>query len=127
MIVALRNTICIFGLVLVSPILLISAIFVIVEDGYSPFFIQDRLGKNGEIFSMYKIRTMKKKTPQDGTHNVNEKYHLTTGKLIRKFKLDEFPQILNVIRGDINLIGPRPGLIVQQELKAERNKKIFIL
>jgi len=54
MIVALRNTICIFGLVLVSPILLISAIFVIVEDGYSPFFIQDRLGKNGEIFSMYK-------------------------------------------------------------------------
>jgi O-antigen biosynthesis protein WbqP len=123
MIVALRNTICILGLILISPILFISAIFIIIEDGYPPFFIQDRLGKNEEIFSMYKIRTMKKKAPQDGTHNVNEKYHLTTGKLIRKLKLDEFPQIVNVIRGDINLIGPRPGLIMQQALRAERSKK----
>ena len=123
MIVALRNTICILGLMLISPILLISAIFIIIEDGYPPFFIQERLGINEKIFSMYKIRTMKKQTPQDGTHNVNEKYLLSAGKLIRKLKLDEFPQIVNVIRGDINLIGPRPGLIMQEALKAERVKK----
>ena len=120
--IILRNLICLIGLFLMSPIILLSTILIILEDGFPPFFKQDRLGKDKEIISIYKIRTMKKNSPQDGTHNVNNSYHLLSGRLIRKIKLDEFPQLINVIQGDINLIGPRPGLIVQEELTTHRTK-----
>ena len=124
--IIIRNLICLIGLSLVSPLILISIIFITIEDGFPAFFKQKRLGKNKKIFSIYKIRTMKKNSPQDGTHNVNHGYHLLAGSYIRKIKLDEFPQLLNVILGDINLIGPRPGLLMQKELTNQRtNNNIY--
>ena len=126
MIVALRNFICVVGLIFIMPILLFIAILIILEDGFPPFFIQERLGLNKKIFKIYKIRTMKNNTPQLGTHEVKNYFQLRSGAFARGLKLDEFPQLINVLIGEINLVGPRPGLVTQEELEIARSKnKIF--
>jgi lipopolysaccharide/colanic/teichoic acid biosynthesis glycosyltransferase len=119
----LRNFTCAIGLILISPLLLFAALAIILEDGMPVLFVQERVGKNKKIFRIIKIRTLKRGTPNTGTHELNQKYHLTCGKIFRKIKLDEFPQLLNVLKGDINLIGPRPGLISQTELTKFRSTK----
>ena len=126
MLVIIRNIICFIILMLMLPIMLLVSLLVFFEDGLPIFFRQERLGKNKKIFNIYKIRTMKNDAPQLGTHAVSESFLLKIGKLIRKIKLDEFPQLINVIIGDINLVGPRPGLVTQKVLESERErKKIF--
>ena len=85
-------------------------------------FIQERLGFQKKIFRLFKLRTMKKNTLQAGTHDVDRAQILRCGKIIRKFKLDEFLQLINVLKGDINLVGPRPSLENQTELALEREK-----
>ena len=121
--IIIRNIICLAGIVCVSPILIIALVCIVIEDGYPIFFKQERIGKNKKIFNIYKLRTMKTNAPQLGTHQVGLSYMLKIGKVIRACKLDEFPQLFNVLKGDINLVGPRPGLVVQQELTQERSKK----
>lgn len=118
-----RNIICFAVLVLVLPIMVFASLLIFFEDGLPIFFKQERLGKNKKIFTIYKIRTMKNDAPQLGTHAVSKNFLLKIGKLIRKIKLDEFPQLINVIIGDINLVGPRPGLVTQEMLSSERDKK----
>ena len=121
-IIVLRNLICIIGLIVISPILILLACFIFIEDGQPVFFTQERLGINRQIFKIYKIRTMKKNTPQLGTHEVKRHFQLRAGAFARNLKLDEFPQLLNVIKGDINLVGPRPGLLNQNDLEQARIK-----
>ena len=111
-----------FGLFLLTPILLFSLLLVLIEDGLPLFFLQDRLGFNRKVFKMYKIRTMFNGTPNLGTHDVSNVNYLKTGHILRKLKIDELPQIINFIKGDINLIGPRPGLPNQDELTQCRNE-----
>ena len=118
-----RNLICITGLIIMSPFLLFATLVIILEDGIPVFFIQERVGKNNKTFKIFKIRTLKKDAPNTGTHQLDQKYQLICGKLFRKIKLDEFPQLINVIKGDINLIGPRPGLISQTDLTKIRSAK----
>ena len=122
-IVALRNIICIAALFCLLPVFAILSILLVAEDGFPIFFIQKRLGIEKRVFKIFKIRTMKKNTPQLGTHDVGEEYKLKTGILIRATKFDEFPQLANVILGDINLVGPRPGLLTQTELLNDRSLK----
>jgi len=117
---ALRNIICLLGLLIIAPIICIVSIAVMLEDGYPFFFKQKRIGLDQKTFTIYKVRTLKKNAPQVGTHDLSDDFKLKTGKIIRKFKLDEFPQLINVLKGDINLIGPRPGLISQTELEDAR-------
>ena len=116
----IRNLICIIGLLLILPLLLISALIIIAEDGLPFLFAQNRIGKNLLIFKIFKIRTLKVSSPNTGTHELNNSYRLLSGTIIRKIKLDEFPQLVNVLMGDINLIGPRPGLPEQIELRDAR-------
>ena len=120
-IVALRNFICIIGLLLISPFLILAGILILVEDGLPIFFIQNRLGLKKTIFRIYKLRTMKKNTPQRGTHEIGKSYQLKAGKIARSLKIDEFPQLINVLKGEINLVGPRPGLKSQIELERARS------
>jgi O-antigen biosynthesis protein WbqP len=103
-----------------TPILLLAGLMIIIEDGMPILFIQERLGENSKIFKIIKIRTLKNSVPNIGTHELQEKHLLKIGKLLRKIKIDEFPQLFNVLRGELNIVGPRPGLPTQTDLKQER-------
>ena len=125
-IIVLRNFICLIGLILLSLPLFVVAFCLLIEDGMPVLFKQKRRGQNNKIFLIYKIRTMKNNTPELGTHDVNSMFKLKTGAVIRALKIDEFPQLVNVIKGDLNLVGPRPGLETQMELtEARLNKNIY--
>lgn len=117
------------GLILLSPVFLIVAIAVVVDDPGPVFFTQKRIGKNmkGRIsyFRLYKFRSMKMSTPHDmPTHLLEnpEQYITRVGRILRKTSLDELPQILNILKGDMSIIGPRPALWNQDDLYAEREK-----
>tara|TARA_B100001287_G_scaffold21255_1_gene15637 strand:- start:1337 stop:1927 length:591 start_codon:yes stop_codon:yes gene_type:complete len=119
----IRNIICLIALIVISPLLFFSALLIILEDGLPIFFTQERIGLNKKAFTMYKMRTMKKNAPQLATHEVKPNFLLATGNLIRALKLDEFPQLLNVVLGHLNLVGPRPSLAVQTLLIRERESR----
>lgn len=110
------------GLILLTPLLLISIFFIFIEDGFPVFFIQKRLGINKKVFNLYKIRSMYKDAPNLGTHEVSNVHYLKVGSILRKLKIDELPQVVNYLKGDINLIGPRPGLPNQYELTKYRDE-----
>jgi|TARA_B100001964_G_C14072127_1_gene526343 O-antigen biosynthesis protein WbqP len=88
------------------------------------FFISDRIGEDKKVFKMIKFRTMKTNTPQINSNDLinPEKYITSFGKLLREYSLDEIPQILNVIKGDMSIVGPRPALFNQYELIKMRDK-----
>ncbi len=111
-----------FGILLLSPLIIIASICIFLEDGFPVFFNQKRIGKNEKIFTLFKIRTMQKDTPNLGTHEININRYLKIGKILRDFKIDELPQIINFIIGDLNLVGPRPGLPNQIKLLNYRKR-----
>jgi O-antigen biosynthesis protein WbqP len=111
----------IFSLILLiclSPILLIVAITIIVDDGFPILFRQKRVGQNNAHFWIYKFRTMKKDAPDIATHLVKDGTSLYTsiGPFLRKFSFDELPQLFNILKGDMIFIGPRPALYNQDDL-----------
>ena len=95
------------------------------EDRGSAFFAQKRVGIHKRHFSMYKFRSMRNDTPHDvPTHLLEnpEQYLLRCGKWMRKYSIDELPQIFNILKGDMSIVGPRPALWNQFDLIAERDK-----
>jgi len=112
--------------ILISPILAIIAMLIIFDDGFPVIFRQKRVGKYNSKFWIYKFRTMKKDTPDIPTHLVKDPSILYTesGPCLRKFSLDELPQLFNILKGEITFIGPRPALYNQDDLiqlRTERN------
>jgi len=107
-----------FILTVLSPIFLFVAFAILIEDGYPFFFIQKRIGINYSFFNIYKFRSMKKNTPNVATHLLinPDQYLLKIGKLIRKTSLDELPNLINIIKGEMVFVGPRPALYNQQDL-----------
>lgn len=117
----------ILGLFLLLPIFFLVT-FISYFDTGSPFLIQKRVGKNLNPFMLIKFRTMKVNTSFVATHLVNKKNITNFGYFLRKFKIDEFLQLWNVLIGDMSLVGPRPCLFNQKRLISERKKKrIFIV
>lgn len=112
----------IFGLLILSPILLILFIGGTIDTG-APIFFQKRLGKNKKEFTLFKFRSMKLETNSLGTHLIDANSITQWGKIIRKLKLDELPQLFNVLIGDMSLVGPRPNLPNQLELIKEREAR----
>ncbi len=110
------------GLIILSPLLFLLWIIGLIENG-SPFFTQERVGYNEKIFLVVKFRTMKINTKSVATHLVNQSMITKYGNFLRRTKLDELPQLLNVLKGEMSLVGPRPCLSNQTELIYERKKR----
>lgn len=111
--------------IILLPFLCIFAIIIKVDSKGPILFKQKRVGKGKKLFNMYKFRTMRTDAPKDmPTHMLNnpEMYITKVGKVLRKTSLDELPQILNIIKGDMAIVGPRPALWNQDDLVAERDK-----
>jgi O-antigen biosynthesis protein WbqP len=104
--------------ILFSPLLFLISILIFSEDGFPVLFRQNRVGLHNSSFTMYKFRTMKLDTPNVATHLLTspEHYVLKIGKILRKLSLDELPNLMNIINGDMNFIGPRPALYNQDDL-----------
>ncbi len=105
-------------LLVLFPLLVLISIFIVIIDGFPVIFKQKRVGINNRVFYLYKFRTMKNKTPNIATHLLinPEKYIFKFGNLLRKLSLDELPNLINVIKGDIVFVGPRPALFNQDDL-----------
>ncbi|MGH1472165.1 MAG: sugar transferase [Cellvibrionaceae bacterium] len=115
-------TISLIGLIATLPILLIVTFIGFIDSG-SPIFIQERIGRKKSPFKLIKFRTMKAGTASLATHLVDQNTVTPFGKLLRKTKIDELPQLINVFFGQMSLVGPRPGLNNQIELTSERDKR----
>ena len=113
------------GLIVLSPVFIILAIAILIDDFGPIFFAQKRVGIHKKFFKIYKFRSMKMCTPHDApTHLLKnpEQYITRVGGFLRKYSLDELPQIWNILKGDMSIIGPRPALWNQDDLIAERDK-----
>ncbi len=108
--------------VVLSPIFLVVALAIFIEDGSPIFFKQKRVGINYTFFYIYKFRSMKKNTPNVATHLLEnpESYLLKIGGVLRKLSLDELPNLINIIKGEMVFVGPRPALYNQDDLMALR-------
>ncbi len=111
------------GLILLSPIFLVIIIIIKIDDPGPAFFKQKRVGINKSYFNLYKFRSMKVNTPDVPTHLLkNPKQYISrVGRFLRKTSLDELPQMWNILKGDMSIIGPRPALWNQDDLIAERD------
>lgn len=110
------------GFLLVLPILLIVTIIGFFDTG-SPIFLQKRVGKNKKAFTLIKFRTMSVETKSVASHLANTASITKLGAFLRKTKIDELPQLLNVLKGEMSLVGPRPNLFNQEELIQERDSR----
>ena len=113
------------GILVLSPILLILCIAIKLDSPGPILFTQKRVGIHKSHFQIYKFRTMRTDTPKDmPTHMLSnpEQYITRTGKFLRRTSLDELPQIFNIFKGDMSIVGPRPALWNQYDLIAERDK-----
>ena len=105
-------------IVILSPLFLIVALVILIEDGFPVFFTQRRVGINYSFFYILKFRSMKKNTPNVATHLLinPDQYLLKIGKFIRKTSLDELPNLINILKGEMVFVGPRPALYNQHDL-----------
>ncbi|HET8804202.1 MAG TPA: sugar transferase [Aequorivita sp.] len=100
--------VALFVLIIFSPIFIFLAVILALDFKGTPFFQQARNGKNGKVFHVLKFKTMNNETDNQGNLLPNEKRLTTLGKVVRKSSLDELPQIINVLKGEMSFIGPRP-------------------
>lgn len=109
-------------IIVLLPIFIFVIIAIAIEDGYPVFFTQKRIGINYSFFKIFKFRSMKKNTPNVATHLLSkpDEYLLKVGKFIRKTSLDELPNLINVLKGEMTFVGPRPALYNQDDLMVFR-------
>ena len=109
--------ICLFALIILSPLFLIVSVGVLISDGSPVFFRQKRVGKNNELFEIYKFRTMKRGTENVASNDLSDADVKITrfGRILRATSIDELPQLLNILNGSMSLIGPRP--LIPEETK----------
>lgn len=114
-------------LILFFPIGLVISIFILLESRGGIFYRQERIGRYGKPFKLFKFRSMRKNADKSGklTVGMKDSRITTTGYFIRKFKLDEFPQFINVILGDMSIVGPRPEVKEYVDLYTEDQRAIL--
>jgi O-antigen biosynthesis protein WbqP len=116
------------GLIFLMPVMMLIAYLVSRSSRGGVLFVQTRIGKSEKLFQCYKFRTMTHGAPVAGSHEVAESWITPTGRRLRSAKLDELPQLFNVLRGDMSLVGPRPCLPVQIDvIAARRARNVFCI
>lgn len=108
------------GLLFLWPVLLVVVMLGLFDTG-SPIFVQERVGRNKKPFKLIKFRTMSVETKSVASHLANNASITKLGSFLRKTKIDELPQLINVVKGEMSLVGPRPNLFNQEELIKERD------
>ena len=116
--------ISLFALIILSPLFLIVSVGVLISDGSPVFFRQKRVGKNNELFEIYKFRTMKRGTENVASNDLSDADVKITrfGKILRATSIDELPQLLNILNGTMSLIGPRPLIPEETKIRELRQK-----
>ncbi|GGG86028.1 hypothetical protein GCM10011585_32420 [Edaphobacter dinghuensis] len=117
-------------MVLLAPLFFLIAFFIKLDSSGSAFFVQDRVGRNGELFKMYKFRSMYKGTPQYELSPTTPFDPRITriGRFLRKTSLDELPQLMNVFLGDMSLVGPRPEMpFIVQIYTSEQRQRLQVV
>ena len=116
-----------WGLLMLAPVFLILCLIIKAEGKGGCFYVQERIGKNGKPFGLYKFRTMRTGAESEGLLTVGEHDTRITriGYFLRKYKIDELPQLLNVLKGDMSLVGPRPEVRKYVELYTEAQRKVL--
>ena len=115
------------GLVFGLPVMVVLFVVGLFDTG-SPLFVQERVGRNRKPFKLVKFRTMKRSAASVATHLANASEITRFGRFLRKTKLDELPQLWNVLKGEMSLVGPRPCLFNQEELIEAREKRgVFLV
>lgn len=116
--------ISLFALIILSPLFLIVSVGVLISDGSPVFFRQKRVGKNNELFEIYKFRTMKRGTENVASNDLSDADVKITrfGKILRATSIDELPQLLNILNGSMSLIGPRPLIPEETKIRELREK-----
>ncbi len=111
------------GLLLLTPVIIILIIILAIANNGKPFFLQPRPGKNEKVFKIVKFKSMNDKKDENGELLPFEQRITNIGKFVRKYSLDEIPQLFNVLKGDMSLIGPRPLLVKYLPLYNEFQRK----
>lgn len=117
----------IFGLLVLSPLFVIIALAIVLDSRGGVFFIQTRVGKDFKLFGLFKFRTMRPFSESEGRLTVgnNDPRITRVGVYLRKYKLDEFPQLINVVNGTMNLVGPRPEVPEYVEYYTDEQRKVL--
>lgn len=117
----------IMGLVILSPLFIVLYLLIRIESKGGGFYSQERIGKNGKPFKLYKFRSMRNGSDKKGLITIGEKDNriTKTGFILRKYKLDELPQLWNVFIGDMSLVGPRPEVKKYTDLYTEEQKQVL--
>lgn len=117
----------IMGLVILSPLFIVLYLLIRIESKGGGFYSQERIGKNGKPFKLYKFRSMRIGSDKKGLITIGEKDDriTKTGFILRKYKLDELPQLWNVFIGDMSLVGPRPEVKKYTDLYTEEQKQVL--
>lgn len=115
------------GLIVLSPFFLVAALLIMLDSRGGVFYCQTRVGKNGKDFRLYKFRTMTSGSDKKGLITVGAKDSRITrvGYFLRKYKLDELPQLINVLKGEMSLVGPRPEVRKYVEMYTEEQRKVL--
>lgn len=122
----LFDIICsLIALILLSPVFAVIAIVIAADDGPPVIFRQNRVGKDEKLFKIYKFRTMKKGTRNASTHDLVESGEVVTrpGRVLRRLSLDELPQLVNILKGDMSFVGPRPLIPEETEIRELRRAR----
>ena len=115
------------GLIILSPVFLLLALAISIESKGGVFYKQIRVGRNNKDFKLYKFRSMRQGSDKKGllTVGTNDNRITKTGKIIRKYKLDELAQLINVLKGEMSLVGPRPEVRKYVDLYTDEQKKVL--
>ena len=115
------------GLIILFPFFIVFYLLIRIESKGGAFYIQERIGKNGKPFGLYKFRSMRVGSDAEGLLTVGERDNRITriGYVLRKTKIDELPQLLNVLKGDMSLVGPRPEVRKYTDMYTEEQHKVL--